>query len=194
MGVIRLSLFLWAAFGFGAIVSDVLLPHPDNYAAVVKSTKTRLFENVTWIEFYKIRTGHYPLNIEDSVPEPYGEPKTGVSYFAYWDTKSPRPNGSENGSIEPVIPRRQIEPPISVPSEVVDPTVLDRPMVLYYRRVDDDRYYLRAVGPDGKPFTGDDIFPDVEAQPGGRLGLLIGKDEELLSMHEVNVNGGPDER
>jgi len=46
------------------------------------------------------------------------------------------------------------------------------PQNFYYRRVDPDHYYLRSVGPDGVPFTDDDIVPDYEPTPGGKLGLL----------------------
>jgi len=46
------------------------------------------------------------------------------------------------------------------------------PQNFYYRRVDPDHYYLRSVGPDGVPFTDDDIVPDYEPAPGGKLGLL----------------------
>ncbi len=43
----------------------------------------------------------------------------------------------------------------------------------YYEVVDADHYYLLSVGPDGKPFTSDDIVPSVEVKSGGKLGLLI---------------------
>lgn len=42
----------------------------------------------------------------------------------------------------------------------------------YYKRVGVDHYYLRSVGPDGIPFTTDDIVPDI-TNPSGNLGLLI---------------------
>jgi hypothetical protein len=42
----------------------------------------------------------------------------------------------------------------------------------FYQRVDADHYYLRGVGPDGKPFTADDILPQAGMGPAGRLGLL----------------------
>ncbi|MFB2566832.1 type II secretion system protein GspG [Rhizobium sp. IMFF44] len=46
----------------------------------------------------------------------------------------------------------------------------------YYQRVESDHYYLRSIGPDGMPFTADDIVPDV-TNPSGRLGLLIDKSQ-----------------
>lgn len=46
------------------------------------------------------------------------------------------------------------------------------PQNFYYRRVDADHYYLRSVGPDGIPFTADDIVPDIVVTPGSHLGLL----------------------
>ncbi|MBW8723724.1 MAG: hypothetical protein JF625_01020 [Inquilinus limosus] len=46
------------------------------------------------------------------------------------------------------------------------------PRPFFYQRVDADHYYLRGVGPDGKPFTADDVLPQAGAGPAGRLGLL----------------------
>jgi hypothetical protein len=43
----------------------------------------------------------------------------------------------------------------------------------YYELVDDTHYYLLGVGPDGKPFTSDDILPKVQVSPNGKVGLLI---------------------
>lgn len=45
--------------------------------------------------------------------------------------------------------------------------------LFFYKRVGDDHYYLRGVGPDGKPFTRDDIVPQIPLPPGNKLGLLI---------------------
>jgi hypothetical protein len=44
--------------------------------------------------------------------------------------------------------------------------------LFYYRRVDEDHYVLRGVGPDGVPFTDDDIVPMIPAAPNSRIGLL----------------------
>jgi hypothetical protein len=48
----------------------------------------------------------------------------------------------------------------------------------YYERVGADHYYLRGVGPDGLPFTSDDILPQVQLTPGSKLGLLIERVEQ----------------
>jgi hypothetical protein len=47
------------------------------------------------------------------------------------------------------------------------------PRYFHYQVVDSDHYYLLGVGPDGQPFTADDVLPKVELKPGSRLGLLI---------------------
>ena len=59
---------------------------------------------------------------------------------------------------------------------VYDPTVMpfgSEPRYFFYERVGADHYYLRGVGPDGEPFTADDILPQIDLSAGGRLGLLI---------------------
>ncbi|MFZ2103610.1 MAG: type II secretion system protein GspG, partial [Oricola sp.] len=43
----------------------------------------------------------------------------------------------------------------------------------YYSKVDDSHYYLRAVGPDGKPWS-EGSFGPVFTQGQGTLGLLTG--------------------
>jgi hypothetical protein len=48
----------------------------------------------------------------------------------------------------------------------------------YYERVGTNHYYLRGVGPDGLPFTSDDILPQVQLTPGSKLGLLIERVEQ----------------
>ncbi len=58
---------------------------------------------------------------------------------------------------------------------IYDPTIVgrgDAPREFYYERVDAEHYFLRGVGPDGQPFTADDIVPDVEVQAAGKIGLL----------------------
>ncbi len=59
---------------------------------------------------------------------------------------------------------------------IIDPTQTrmgSAPMNFYYQRVDADHYYLRGVGPDGKPLTADDVLPDVGQMPDTKSGLLI---------------------
>jgi hypothetical protein len=46
------------------------------------------------------------------------------------------------------------------------------PRYFFYQRVGDDHYYLRGVGPDGIPFTADDILPQID-NANGKLGLLV---------------------
>jgi hypothetical protein len=53
------------------------------------------------------------------------------------------------------------------------PSFSGQPPYFYYERVDADHYYLRSVGPDGKPFTGDDIVPQITIPPNGKIGLLV---------------------
>ena len=52
-------------------------------------------------------------------------------------------------------------------------TTIPRPF--YYERIGNDHYYLRGVGPDGKPFTADDLVPNVDVPDGSRIGLLTQK-------------------
>jgi hypothetical protein len=55
---------------------------------------------------------------------------------------------------------------------VMDPRIFDGRMKnsedFYYRKVDSDHYYLRAVAPDGKPFSAGALVPES----GGKSGLL----------------------
>ena len=68
----------------------------------------------------------------------------------------------------------------SLPKEsfvsVFDPTVIgiqEQPKYFYYERVGADHYYLRGVGQDGKPFTADDVIPQIAATPASKIGLLL---------------------
>jgi hypothetical protein len=45
----------------------------------------------------------------------------------------------------------------------------------YYERVGSDHYYLRSVGPDGLPFTPDDLTPQVNPSAASKIGLLYQK-------------------
>jgi hypothetical protein len=59
---------------------------------------------------------------------------------------------------------------------VFDPTIIEvgeKQRYFYYEPVGDDHYYLRGLGPDGKPFTGDDIVPHVSSAPSSKIGLLF---------------------
>jgi hypothetical protein len=64
---------------------------------------------------------------------------------------------------------------------VNDPTDVKfsgKPKYFYYQRIGTDHYYLRGVGPDGLPFTPDDLLPQVQLTPGSKLGLLIERAEQ----------------
>ena len=52
-----------------------------------------------------------------------------------------------------------------------DPSSL-MPRPFHYERVGNDHYYLFGLGPDGKPFTADDLLPTLDVPPGSRIGLL----------------------
>ena len=59
---------------------------------------------------------------------------------------------------------------------IFDPTdvkMKGAPRYFYYELADQNHYYLLSVGPDGKPFTRDDILPEVPIGPKGKVGLLI---------------------
>jgi hypothetical protein len=43
----------------------------------------------------------------------------------------------------------------------------------YYRRIGENHYHLRYLGSDRKPFTDDDIVPDMSAMPAMTKGLVI---------------------
>ncbi len=43
----------------------------------------------------------------------------------------------------------------------------------YYELVDGEHYYLLGTGPDGVPFTQDDILPKIQVKPSGKSGFLV---------------------
>lgn len=45
----------------------------------------------------------------------------------------------------------------------------------YYQLIDENHYYLLSVGPDSKPFTADDILPDIGQFTQTKTGLLVKK-------------------
>ena len=64
---------------------------------------------------------------------------------------------------------------------VFDPTDVKmggKPRYYYYALKDNSHYYLLGVGPDGKPFTSDDILPDIKVKPNSGIGLLINKNSK----------------
>ncbi len=73
---------------------------------------------------------------------------------------------------------QQLQSTLPKPSIVgiFDPTSVhlgSLPHPFYYMRSGADHYYLRGVGADGKPFTDDDIIPDIKIAPNSRVGLLL---------------------
>lgn len=167
-------------------MAEVMLPNSDSYSAVVRSTKAQLLQNVTWIEFYKVRMGYYPIDVQNAVPELLVEPMMSVVPILDRVARDPsQPVLMSTGPREEPLPLLPGMPMMRVPRAVVDATVRTRPLTLFYRRVGEDHYYLRAVGPDGKPFTGDDIYPEIKTEAGSRLGLLISKPEDPSSLQEA---------
>jgi len=66
---------------------------------------------------------------------------------------------------------------------VFDPTNVQmggEPRYYHYELKDPSHYYLLGVGPDEKPYTSDDVLPDIEVKPNSGIGLLI---------HEGSRNG-----
>lgn len=43
----------------------------------------------------------------------------------------------------------------------------------YYELVDDSHYYLLGVGADEKPYTNDDVLPNIDIKKNSKIGLLI---------------------
>ena len=64
---------------------------------------------------------------------------------------------------------------------VFDPThvqVGGEPRYYHYELKDESHYYLLGVGPDEKPYTSDDVLPDIEAKIDNGIGLLIHTDSK----------------
>lgn len=64
-------------------------------------------------------------------------------------------------------------------NDPTDVTFRGKPRDFYYERVGAEHYYLRGVGPDGVPFTSDDILPEVQRAAGSKLGLLIERPQQI---------------
>ena len=47
------------------------------------------------------------------------------------------------------------------------------PRYYHYELKDESHYYLLGIGPDGEPYTGDDLLPNIEIEPNSGIGLLI---------------------
>jgi len=64
---------------------------------------------------------------------------------------------------------------------VFDPTHVQtggEPRYYHYELKDESHYYLLGVGPDEKPYTSDDVLPDIEAKIDNGIGLLIHTDSK----------------
>ena len=57
--------------------------------------------------------------------------------------------------------------------DVTDMSSEGKPRNYHYELIDDSSYYLLGVGVDGKPFTADDIVPEVEVSEGSKVGLKV---------------------
>jgi hypothetical protein len=66
-----------------------------------------------------------------------------------------------------------------------------KPRHFYYERAGADHYYLRGVGPEGLPFTSDDILPQIKSTPGSKLGLLIERAEQPDSASSKSTTSAP---
>jgi hypothetical protein len=81
----------------------------------------------------------------------------------------------QNGGYPDSLDQLRASLPKDSPILVIDPSDIrlgGAPRPFFYERVDADHYYLRGLGEDGKPFTADDVLPQIGAGPAGKLGLL----------------------
>jgi hypothetical protein len=82
----------------------------------------------------------------------------------------------QNGNYPDSLDQLRASLPVGSPVMVIDPSDIrigGMPRQFFYQRTDADHYYLRGLGQDGKPFTADDILPQLAAGPAGKLGLLV---------------------
>lgn len=57
--------------------------------------------------------------------------------------------------------------------DTTDVSFGNSPRYYHYELKDPSHYYLLSVGADGKPYTNDDILPNVEIKPDSKIGLII---------------------
>jgi hypothetical protein len=108
----------------------------------VEMAKKVINSLVPTIEFYKTQIGKYPKSLEE-LKESLSE---GSLTFLY-------------------DPSAKADNPFSASSK--------KPHYFYYELLPDSSgYYLLSLGADGKPFTKDDILPEVKGDKGG-IGLQI---------------------
>ena len=60
------------------------------------------------------------------------------------------------------------------------PPLSAEPRYYHYQLEGSSHYYLLGVGPDEKPYTNDDLVPDVEVKSSGGIGLLIHDSSQSL--------------
>ena len=71
---------------------------------------------------------------------------------------------------------------------VLDPSAVgfgSESRYFFYERVGESHYYLRGLGADGKPFTADDVVPQIDVQPGSNIGLLIAPESPDAAVQET---------
>ena len=59
---------------------------------------------------------------------------------------------------------------------IADPSAVkmgEQPRLYHYELIDRGHYYLLGAGPDGQPFTADDVLPKIEVGPNSNVGLVI---------------------
>lgn len=57
--------------------------------------------------------------------------------------------------------------------DLAEPQMEGEPRHYHYELKDESHYYLLGVGSDGKPYTSDDILPNIEMKEDSSIGLLI---------------------
>jgi hypothetical protein len=81
-------------------------------------------------------------------------------------------NGKYPDSLE-VLQKSQPENSMVMVFDPTDVKIGGQPRYFFYELIDSDHYYLLGVGPDGKPFTPDDILPKIDLGADGNVGLMI---------------------
>jgi hypothetical protein len=83
-------------------------------------------------------------------------------------------------------------------ASIYDPTVASvkgKQRLFYYKLSEDGSgYYLRGVGPDGVPFTADDLLPQVAHMPGSGIGLRLGRPGDSVSASHHGGAEAPTKR
>lgn len=59
---------------------------------------------------------------------------------------------------------------------IFDPSAVSvggKPVQYHYELADSKHYFLLGLGPDGQPFTPDDVLPKVDIAPNSKIGLIV---------------------